>query len=113
MSVALDVLSSVLGVVAAPPSRTSVVLDLLSSALGFASAVLLLITPMKGVPYRRTIVGAEKLDPKGILFDLAQKDADVAKRQLANIMTIEPNLLRCAGACLCGSFVLALGKHLF
>ena len=73
--------------------------------------MILLIAPWKGAPFRRTIDVAEQLDPKGVLFDLAQADAKAAKAQLAEIVSIEPRLMWWGAACLCGSFILALLKH--
>jgi hypothetical protein len=88
-----------------------VALDIVSSLFGFLGGAILLISPWKGAPFRRTIDVAEQLDPQGVLFDLAEKDAKIAKAQLANIMLIEPKLIVWGAACLCASFFFALLKH--
>ena len=91
----------------------AIALDIVSSLFGFLGGVILLISPWKGAPFRRTIDVTEQLDPKGLLFDLAEKDAKAAKAQLADVMLIEPKLLFWGAACLCVSFLLALIKHAF
>jgi hypothetical protein len=88
-------------------------LDIAAAAFGFAGGLILLYTSWKGAPYRRTIDVAERLDPKGVLFDLAQEDANAAKAQLADIMVLEPNLIFWGALCLCASFACALLKHVF
>ena len=86
-------------------------LDIVSSLFGFLGGVILLIAPLKGAPFRQTIDVAEQLDPKGLLFDLVEKDAKAARAQLASVMLIEPKLLLWGAACLCVSFFFALLKH--
>src|SRR5262245_58837296 len=61
-----------------PGREMSVALDIVSSVLGFFGGVLLLITPIKGMPYRRTTEIAAAIEAKGLLSDLAQKDAKAA-----------------------------------
>jgi hypothetical protein len=86
-------------------------LDIASAAFGFAGGLILLYTSWKGAPYRHTIDVAERLDPKGVLFDLAKEDAKAAKAQLADIMVLEPKLIFRGALCLCASFACALLKH--
>ncbi len=86
---------------------------MLSAVFGLFGGLILLISPWKGAPFRKTIDVAEQLDPKGILFALAEKDAKAAKAQLAGIMLLEPRLIVWSAVLLCTSFALALLKHWF
>lgn len=87
------------------------VLDLASSFFGFLGGLILLISAWKGAPFRETIDAAELLDPKGVLFDIAQDDSRAAKAQLASIMAIERTRIIWGALCLCVSFAFALVKH--
>lgn len=87
------------------------VLDVASSIFGLLGGLILLISAWKGAPFRETIDAAEILDPKGVLFDVAQDDAKAAKAQLASIMAIERTRIIWGALCLCASFVFALVKH--
>jgi hypothetical protein len=81
--------------------------------LGLLGGLILLISPWKGAPFRQTIDVSDQLDPKGLLFDLVEKDAKAAKAQLASVMLIEPKFICWGAACLSASFLLALLKHAF
>jgi hypothetical protein len=91
----------------------AIALDVASSVLGLVGGLILLISAWKGAPFRQTIDMAEQLDPKGLLFDLTQEDARAAKTQLAGLMELEPNRIVWGALCLCASFVFALLKHIF